>query len=124
MDKQKYLGIIFDRNLQWGPQLSSVCRTVSYYLHLLSLHRNSLTFDVLKILTESLVFSRIDYALPVWGPPLSQSQLAHLQRLQNRCIRVTKCLRKYDHVSNHRQHLNWLPVSDQIIYLCHVLLFS
>ena len=47
----------------------------------------------------------------MWGPPLNQSQLAHLQRLQNS---VTKCLRKYDHVLNHRQHLNWLPVSDQI----------
>ena len=33
MDKQKYLGIIFDNHLQWGPQLSRVCSSISYYLH-------------------------------------------------------------------------------------------
>ena len=64
--------------------------------------------------SESLIFSRIDYALPVWGPPLNKSQVGHLQRLQNRAIRVTKCLGKYDHVTQHRQQLNWLPISHQI----------
>ena len=50
---------------------------------MLSLHRKSLTFDVLKMLSESLILSRIDYALPVWGPPLNKSQVGQLQRLQN-----------------------------------------
>ena len=31
VEKQKYLGILFDKNLQWGPQLSHVCKAVSYY---------------------------------------------------------------------------------------------
>ena len=52
VDKQTYLGIIFDRHLQWGPRLSSVCSSVSYYLYLLSPHQKSLSFDVLKMLTE------------------------------------------------------------------------
>ena len=63
---QKYFGIIFDNKplvLQWGAQLNNVCRKISYYLYMLSLHRNSLTFDVLKMLSESLILSRIDYAL-------------------------------------------------------------
>ena len=38
---------------------------------MLSLHRKSLTFDVLKMLSESLILSGIDFALPVWGPPPS-----------------------------------------------------
>ena len=45
VDKQRYLGIIFDRHLQWGPQLSSVCSLVSY---LLSLHWKSLILMFLK----------------------------------------------------------------------------
>ena len=90
-----------------------VGRYHTIYVYMLSLHRN---FDVLKMLSESLILSRIDYALPVWGPPLNKSQVAYLQRLQNRAIRVTKCLRKYDHVSLHCLQLNWLPISHQITF--------
>jgi len=30
---------------------------------------------------------------PVWGPPLRKDQISHLQRLQNRAIRITTSLR-------------------------------
>jgi len=68
------------------------------------------------MLSESLILSIIDYALPVWGPPLNKSQVACLQHLQNRAIGVTKCLKKYDHVSLHRLQLRWLLVSHQIMF--------
>ena len=116
VETQKYLGIVFDKELKWGAQVSNVCKKISYYLYILSIHRKSLTFEVLKMLTESLILSRIDYALPVWGPPLNKSQVARLQRLQNRGIRITRCLRKYDHVTLHRRQLNWLPISHQIMF--------
>ena len=82
---------------------------------MLSIHRKSLTFEVLKMLTESLILSRIDYAL-LWGPPLNKSQVAQLQCLQNRDNRITRCLRKYDHVTLHLRQLNWLSISLQIMF--------
>ena len=114
VEEQKYLGIIFDSKLQWGPQVNYICKKASYYLYLLCSHRKSLTHDILKMLTESLILSRFDYALPVWGPPLQKCQVTRLQRLHNRAIRVTKSLRKYDHITRHRNNLNWLPISYQI----------
>ena len=48
IDKQKYLGILFNKNLQWG---------------LFTFAEPSP--QVFKMLTESLILSRIDYALPV-----------------------------------------------------------
>ena len=66
------------------------------------------------MLLESLILSHFNYALLVWGPPLQQCQVSRLQRLQNRAVRVTKSLRKYDHISSHYHSLNWLPVSHQI----------
>jgi len=65
--------------------VNSVCRKISYYLYILSSHQRSLTFDVLKMLSESLILSRIDYALPVYLYRV-QSQVACFQRLQNRAI--------------------------------------
>ena len=94
--------------------MNYICKKASYYLYLLCSHRKSLTHDILKMLTESLILSRFDYALPVWGPPLQKCQVTRLQRLHNRAIRVTKSLRKYDHISRHRNNLNWLPISYQI----------
>ena len=62
---------------------------------------------------ESLVFSRLTYALPVWGPVVHQDSraLLRLNRLHNRAIRITCGLRKSDHISSHRQSIGWLPVS-------------
>ena len=91
-----------------------MCKKASHFLYLLSIHRRSLTYDILKMLVESLILSRFDYALPVWGPPLQVSQVSQLQNLQNRAIRVTRSLHKYDHISMHRNALKWLPISCQI----------
>ena len=66
------------------------------------------------MLIESLILTRFDYASPLWGPPLQQCQVFRLQRLQNRAVRVTKSLQKYDHISAHSNNLNWLPISHQI----------
>jgi len=57
----------FDNKLQWRAQVNNVCKKISYYLYMLSSHQKSLTFDVLKMLNDSLILFRIDYALPVWG---------------------------------------------------------
>ena len=41
--------------------------------------------------------------------------MARLQHLQNRGIHITRCLRRYDHVTLHCPQLNWLPISHQIM---------
>ena len=53
--KQKYLGLIFDERLTWYCHVSKVCKSMSYYLHLLCKHRHVLTDDFLKTLAESLL---------------------------------------------------------------------
>ena len=34
VDKQKYLGVMFDTRLSWTHQVSNVCKNMAYYLHL------------------------------------------------------------------------------------------
>jgi len=63
---------------------------------------------------ESLISSRIMYALPVWGPPLLSYQVGRLQHMQNRAVRVVFSLKKFDHVSIPREQLGWPDVSDEI----------
>ena len=53
VDKQKYLGIMFDSRLSWIHQISESCRKMSYYLYLISSHKHCLSADLIKLLIES-----------------------------------------------------------------------
>ena len=66
VDKQKYLGVVFDSKLTWSSHVAAACKTMAYYLYLINFHSKS--FHVrLKMLVESLVFSWLIYALSVGG---------------------------------------------------------
>ena len=75
------------------------------------------------MLIESLVFSRLTYALPVWGPAVHQDSLLRLNRLHNRAVHICCGLRRSDHITSHHQTIGWLPVSLLIEYrtLCAMM---
>ena len=60
------------------------------------------------------MFSHLSYASSVWGPSLNQQFCQHLERSQNRALRLCKNLSKFDHVSSHYQSLRWLPFQQLI----------
>ena len=124
VQKQKYLGVTFDTNLNWSSHVAGVCRSMSYYLHLINCHVKSLPSDIIKMLVESLVFSRYTYALSVWGPAIHQDSLSRISRLQNRAVRMTCNLRKYDRISHHRGNLRWLSISSFIRYRSMLTMFD
>ena len=70
------------------------------------------------MLIDSLVLSRLMYALPVWGPLLYQFDIWHLQYLLNWGIHITASIGRFDHVSEHRSKLHWLTASSLIKYHC------
>ncbi|CAH2269221.1 jg1741 [Pararge aegeria aegeria] len=59
---------------------------------------------------------------------LTEDQLKKLERLQNLAIRFIFGLRKYDHVSEFRQKLKWLPIRRRrdlhVLSLLYCLLFN
>ena len=121
--KQKYLGLIFDNQLTWSNHVSNVCKKMSYYLHLVSLHRRVLPVRLIKLLMDSLVLSHMQYALPVWGPSLYQHHLQRLQRLQNHAVRLIFSLNKFDNVSDYYRQLQWLNFSQLIRFRLACVMF-
>ena len=63
--RNSYLGLIFDEHLSWSHHVVRVCKSMSYYLHLLFKQKHVIKEDLLKTLTESLVLCRLTYSLPV-----------------------------------------------------------
>ena len=123
VDKQKYLGVVFDSKLTWSSHVAAVCKSMAYYLYLINFHSQSLPREILKMLVESLVFSRLNYALPVWGPAVRQNSLSRINRLHNRAVRIVCGLRKSENVSRHCQAIGWLsmPLLTQHRTLCAML---
>jgi len=73
IQKQKYLGLIFDSRLSWDYQVRMyVCKKMSYYLHLIKSHSKVLNHHITKLVIDSLAFSHLVYVLSVWGPSVKQ----------------------------------------------------
>jgi len=62
VDNQKYLGVSFDNTLQWSAHVSEVCKKMSFYLFWIKSYQHSLPTEVIKMLINSLVQSRLIYA--------------------------------------------------------------
>ena len=69
---------------------------------------------------DTFVLSQF-YALPVWGPSLETVAVSRLQHLCNRAVRLTRRLRKYNHVSATCHNLGWLPFELLVQYCTLVL---
>ena len=109
--KQKYLGLIFDDTLSW-----SCLQGVPINVIVSNKQRLVFKTSLLKFLIESLVFSRLVYCLPVWGPPLTVTSINRLKCLQHRAVQLCLGLRRCDHITHQFHSLQWLPLCSEIQY--------
>ena len=123
----KDLGIILDQNMSWDSQLCDVSRKMFASLGSLKRLRNFLPIPTKIALANTLLLPILDYADPCYLD-LREEQLNKLERLQNVCIRFIFGLRKYDHISDFRKKLKWLPIrlrrNTHILHLLYCILFN
>jgi hypothetical protein len=105
----KNLGVIFDQCFTWRPQVEAISRKVFAAYRSLNRFRNLLPISTKINLARSLMISILVYA-DVCYHDLSEDLLSKLERLQNIAIRFIFNLLKFDHVSDYRIKLNWLPI--------------
>lgn len=89
--------------------------------------RNFLPIPTKIVLAQSLLLPILDYADSCYLD-LKEEQLNKLERLQNLAIRFIFGLKKYDHVSDFRKKLKWLPIrlrrNTHILHLLYCVLFD
>lgn len=105
----KNLGIFLDQTLSWSVHFNEVSRRLYGSLHSLKRLQNFLPLETKAMLSRSLLLPLLDYGNVVFLDA-NEDLFDKLERLQNQCIRFVYGLRKYDHVSEFRTKLNWLPV--------------
>lgn len=105
----KNLGLHMSNDLSWNHHVSEVCRRVYGSMHTLKRSQNFIPRSAKITLVNALLLPLIDYA-DISYPDLTEELLDKLDRLQNMCIRYVFGLRKYDHVSQFRNKLQWLNI--------------
>ena len=109
------LGVMFDSAFNVKSQVSKLCQTAYYHLHIIRAIRDCLTQHATERLVHTLVISRLDYGNSLlYGLP--DLLLDKLQRAQNAAARVVVKASRYDHLTPILEALRWLPVRHRIQY--------
>ena len=83
----KYLGVNFDKNLDWKYHIKYICQKISKACGSIAKIRNCVDLDTLREVYHALVHSYVRYGIIVWGTA-SKTALKPLQTVVNRALRI------------------------------------
>ena len=83
----KYLGVIFDKDLNWKNHVNYVCSKISRSIGSLVSLRHRTSISVLREVYYALVNSYVQYGILIWGNA-SQANLQPLNVLLNKAVRI------------------------------------
>ena len=109
----KDLGVIFDSNLSFDDHIDYLSSSLLGKLCQINRVRHLFTKDILLVILNSLVFSKLFYCSTVWSGT-TQQNIHKLQLLQNFAARILTGKRKYDHISPTLKELRWLPIKNML----------
>ena len=119
----KNLGIIFDESLTWSKQVNlSVAKAYGKLNHAYRF-KKFLSESAKWRLCEVHILSQLNYG-DVILQNITKTLSDKIQRVQNRCIRFSRGLRKYDHVSAVREKMGQLSMADKRLLHGLTLIFK
>ena len=109
----KDLGIILDSNLTFTEHISTLPSSLLSSLCQISRVRHLFTKDVLNIILNYLIFSKLFDCSTVWSGTFKQN-IKKLQLIQNFASRILTDTREYDHISPILHELGWFTVKEPL----------
>jgi len=113
MKTVKNLGVIFDETLSWGPQTIALVKNVFGTLAQLRRNVDFMPMHIRKLLINALVFSRIDYSVPLLTDGF-QYNIDKLQRAQNAAVRFISYIARHHHITPLYLSLRILKIEQRI----------
>ena len=110
----KFLGLIFDCNLDWKAHLTAVANKVSRIIGILHKLKYFFPSYILVMIYNSLILPHFNHSLLAWG-----SKCHKIEILQKRAIRVVKFKSPIAHTEPILKTLEQLKISD--MYTCYLL---
>ena len=106
-DHMNILGVTIDQTLSMEKQTAEVVRRCYGVLFTIQKLANTVPASTMKALVQTLVLPHVTYCLPAWAPPTCFLR-QRVEKVLNFAARVVTKKRKYDHITEARQQLNWL----------------
>ena len=109
----KDLGVTFDPTLSFNKHISVTVSSCMSKLAQISWAKHALNSNLLAIIINALVFSKLYYCSSVWSNT-SASNMQKLQLVQNFAARIISGATKFEHITPSLKNLGWLPVKKQV----------
>ncbi len=109
----KNLGIIFDKEMKLQEHVNYICKKGFYHVKDLFSLRKFLNQKETNTAAHAFVTSILDYGNSLFYG-ISGHLVEKMQVLQNAAVKAVVKKRKFDHISEDRMKLHWLPVEARI----------
>ena len=107
----KYLSMVIDDGLNWEPHIKQLSLQLSKSSAIIYRLRIFVDTETFKLLYYSLIYSRVQYGIILWGTTTCTKQKEIVLRL-NSIVRIMTWSRKFDHVSVLYKQLKLLKLED------------
>ena len=107
VDKFNYLGIVIDQHLTWNAHVRALSSKICKVIGILNRLKNFVPRSVLKTIYNSLIHSKLQYGILVWGHGSDS-----IFKLQKKAVRVMTKSKFFAHTDPIFQTENILKFSD------------
>lgn len=108
----KYLGVILDRSLNFHLHITKVCSEMSARMYMINKYKNYFSSNWLKIFCTSIICSKLDYCLPVYGN-MCETVCNRIDKILLRVARLVILKDKKILMYDAFEKLNWLSCKER-----------
>lgn len=123
VDKIKFLGIIFDKNLTFKPHISNLCLRLSRIIPLLVKAKHIAPIKILQCLYYAHIYPHLTYCNPIW----SQTYPCHLSQLNVLHKKIIRIITNSDFIEHSQplfKRLNILNFADLSQYIIASFMYN
>ena len=115
VDSFNFLGLLIDETLSWNPHKKHISIKISQTIGILKKLKKSLPTHILKTLYNSMILSKLNYGLLVWG----HGNTTNILKLQKKAIRTITNSKYNAHTDPLFKKLGILKINDIFTSVFH-----
>jgi hypothetical protein len=114
----KFLGVIYQKNVNWSPHVSKIIKKISKYTGIFSKIRHFVSRKTLLTVYNAYIYPQLTYCIEVWGSDVPQGYLNPILKIQKKLARIITYSDWQEPAQKLMVKLGWLNIYD--IFKLHI----